>query len=134
MSLFSFFKRKPVQIVEQITIQQPPKREATKMNFTTREEYFEYRTDWKKRYFETISKIRQSALTLKSAERDLSKFGIGFWDGYKNQDYKAAYNAQEKARSEHRSLKRHATELLNERMDSKILAGQQRELRLKKIA
>jgi len=92
--------------------------------FTTREQYLEYKAQWKERYFGTIKKIREAAIAKRDAFRLVSKE-----EPYSNAWYAALKPAHE-AFYAHNRLKNDAYNLLQERGYSKIEAGKQREKRL----
>lgn len=138
MGLFSLFKKKPAAAVPQTIICHAlPKLEIkmTTFKFKTREEYVAYREDWKTRYAEQIVEIRRSKEAFKQANRafSVSSKGEKVWD-CKTDGVRGLYDKMEHDRWSFRSAKNGATELLVERGESKIQAGQQRELRLKKFA
>lgn len=96
----------------------------TTFTFTNRREYLIYKAEWKKRYFETISKIREAALAKRAANQELSKL-----QPYSDSWYRALTPAHN-ALHTHWRLKQEATNLLLERARSKIEAGIQREKNL----
>jgi len=107
----------------------------TSFKFKTREEYVAYREDWKARYAAQILEIRRAKEAFKQANREFSVSSKGerVWD-CKVPGIRDLHSKMEHARFSFRSGKNEATELLVERSNSKIEAGRQRELRLKKVA
>ena len=108
----------------------------TKFTFTTREEYVAYREDWKARYAAQRLEIRRAKEAFKLANRafSIASKGVRVWDFKSGSDVRKLHDTMEHARFSFRSAKNEATELLVERANSKIEAGRQRELRLKKVA
>jgi len=151
MGLFSFLKKKPVEVVppptytckdcgetgplSYISYHSCEKEIEMNFTFTTREEYVAYREDWKARYAAQILEIRAAKKTFKEANSEFSIASKGerVWD-CKTQGIRDLYNKMESARYAFLNAKREATELLSERRASKVEAGRQRELRLKKVA
>lgn len=94
--------------------------------FKTREEYFEYKTEWKEKYFAISKEIRKAALERRDTERAFSK-AYPFY-GRSPEDraiYFAANKAQWAARDSHKALKAQATAALKERLESRAEAGRQ---------
>ena len=85
-----------------------------KFTFTTRDEYFAYKSEWKEIFYATIREIRKSALARRDADREMSKNFTS-----------ATWGAAQRARRNHVTFKFYATELLQERRESKIEAGRQ---------
>jgi hypothetical protein len=133
------FKKQPAPVAayEPIVCWALPKLEIkmTTFKFKTREDYVTYREDWKTRYAEQILEIRRSKEAFKQANRafSISSKGERVWD-CKVEGVRGLYDKMEHARWSFRTAKNGATELLFERGESKVEAGRQRELRLKKIA
>jgi hypothetical protein len=141
MGLFSFLKKKPAATAatpKTIICWIPPRLEIkmTNFTFTTREEYVTYSEDWKARYAAQILEIRQLKEAFKSSNRAFSLISKGERRWVTNCDDKvvATHTAMDKARYKFIKAKNAATQLLFERVGSKIEAGRQRELRLKKVA
>jgi len=98
--------------------------------FKTREEYLEYKAQWKERYFGTIKKIREAALAKRTAFREFSRNT----DEQYSKTWMAALRPAHDAFYAHNRLKAEATNLLSERTYSKIEAGRQREKKLTQAA
>ncbi len=140
MGLFDLFRKKVAPTL-------PPTVNSTKeitmsnFTFTSREEYVAYRTDWKARYAAQRLAIRKAKEDFKQTNRVYSKAELEYMaNKEKTKDQQLRLNKQnahihlDDARWEFRNAKNEATELLAERAKSKIEAGRQRELRLKKVA
>lgn len=52
------------------------------MKFKTREEYFEFRKQWKQDYHDTVVKIRQIKRDLKTAQRTMPLIPAATWGFY----------------------------------------------------
>jgi hypothetical protein len=104
--------------------------EETDMNFTfkTKDEYLAYKVDWKQRYFGNAQEIRRTKKEFAIAQREysLESKGMSYWDC--TNGVRAVLEKVESARRAVYHACSTATELLAERMASKVEAGRQREL------
>lgn len=101
-------------------------------NFKTREEYLQYKAEWKARYFEIIAEIRKAAIARRDAERAFSAASNGA-DRWSSGALREPGKVMDSAQYKHRGLKAEATSLLAERADSKIESGRQRAARLNQV-